>query len=80
MTDEILQLEPIQCVPVTRNLSLYFELLFCKETIVQCVVPENIHTPHGGQLIDFASIILGIIHHYDHNFQCMYFPKKALLA
>ena len=45
-----LQLEPIQCVPVTRNLSLHFELLFCKETIVQCVVPENIHTPHGGQL------------------------------
>ena len=50
MTDEILQLEPIQCVPVTRNLSLHFELLFCKETIVLCVVPENIHTPQGGQL------------------------------
>ena len=50
MTDEILQLEPIQCVPVTRNLSFHFELLFCKETIVQCVVAENIHTPHGGQL------------------------------
>ena len=30
--------------------------------------------------IDVASIIFGIIRHYEHTFQCMYFPKKALLA
>ena len=50
MKDKICNLSLSSVYSVTRNLSLHFELLFCKETIVQCVVPENIHTPHGGQL------------------------------